>query len=139
MARTRKKTKSATPTANKSPTLADVARFAGVSCSAAGYVLNGGSGNTRCSQETAERIRKTARKLGYYPNHAARVLSGKRSHMLGLLVASAGDPLRSFLVEYLDTATVKIGCHTIIGNTIVSPGQFDYYIEEFARRGVDGV
>ena len=59
--------------------------------------------------------------------------------MIGLLVASAGDPLRSFLVEYLDRATVKIGCHTIIGNTVTDPHQFDYYIEEFARRGMDGI
>jgi DNA-binding LacI/PurR family transcriptional regulator len=123
----------------KSATLSDVARFAGVSCSAAGQVLNGGSGNTRCSAETAERIRETARQLGYRPNHAARQLCGKRSHLYGLLVASAGDPLRSFLVEYLDKAAVKMGCHTIIGNTVADDHGFDYHIEEFARRGVDGV
>ena len=123
----------------KSATLADVARFAGVSCSAAGQVLNGGSGNTRYSSVTAGRIRETARQLGYRPNHAARQLCGKRSHMYGLLVASAGDPLRSFLVEYLDKAAVKIGCHTIIGNTVADEHGFAYHVEEFARRGVDGV
>ena len=134
------KSKSTAPTAiNRLTTLADVARLAGVSCSAAGQVLNGGQGNTRCSEETADRIRQSARQLAYHPNHAARLLCGKRSHMIGLLVASAGDPLRSFLVEYLDRATVKIGCHTIIGNTVTDPHQFDYYIEEFARRGMDGI
>jgi DNA-binding LacI/PurR family transcriptional regulator len=120
-------------------TLADVARLAGVSSSVAGLVLNGGQGNTRCGPKTAEIVRQAARQLGYHPNHAARLLCGKRSHTIGLLVASAGDPLRSFLVEYLDTEVVKIGCHTMIGNTVISPSQFDYYIEEFARRGVDGV
>ena len=54
------KSKSTAPTAiNRLTTLADVARLAGVSCSAAGQVLNGGQGNTRCSEETAKRIRQT--------------------------------------------------------------------------------
>jgi DNA-binding LacI/PurR family transcriptional regulator len=82
-------------------------------------------------------------RLNYHPNHAARLLRGKRSCTFGLLVASAGDPLRSFLAQYLDVESVKIGCHIVIANTIgdpvVGPDHFEEYVEEFARRGVDGV
>jgi len=131
------------PNHTKRTTLADIGREAGVSRWVVGHVLNGGRSNIRCSPETAERIRHIAQRLDYHPNHAARQLRGKRSHMLGLLVASAGDPLRSFLVQYLDAEAVKVGCHTLIANTIgnpaVGPDRFDYYVEEFARRGVDGV
>jgi DNA-binding LacI/PurR family transcriptional regulator len=123
--------------------LIDVASLAGVSRWVAGHVLNGGVGNSRVSNETARRIRTIAKQLNYHPNHAARLLRGKRSYTYGLLVASAGDPLRSFLVQYLDAEAVKIGCHTYIGNTIgnplVGPDQFEAYVEEFARRRVDGV
>jgi DNA-binding LacI/PurR family transcriptional regulator len=123
--------------------LIDVARVVGVSSAVVGHVLNGGGGNCRVSAETADRIRKNAKQLNYRSNHAARLLRGKRSYTYGLLVASAGDPLRSFLVQYFDSEAVKIGCHTYIGNTIgdelYGPNQFDSYIEEFGRRQVDGV
>ena len=81
--------------------------------------------------------------MHYYPNHAALLLRGRRSHTFGLLVASAGDPLRSLLVQHLDAEAVKLGCSVLIGNTIgnpaIGPDQFDRYVEEFRRRGVDGV
>ena len=123
--------------------LIDVARQAGVSRGIAGHVLNGGAGNSRVSTKTALKIQAVAKRLDYRPNHAARLLRGKRSCTFGLLVASAGDPLRSFLAQYLDVESVKIGCHTFIANTIgdpiVGPDLFEEYVDEFARRGVDGV
>ena len=128
---------------DKPAILADVAKLAGVSRWLAGHVLNDGKGNARASAETARRIRRAAKRLDYHPNHAARLLRGKRSHTFGLLVLSAGDPLRSFLVEYLDARAWRIGCQTFIGNTMgppdVGPSQFDNYVEELSRRGVDGV
>ena len=78
------------------PSLSDVARLANISRRVAGHVLNGGTGNTRVSEETANLVREAAAKLDYHPNYAARILRGKRSQTFGLLVASAGDPLRSF-------------------------------------------
>lgn len=127
----------------KATTLIDVANAANVSRWVVGYVLNGGDGNTRVSEKTAAQIREVAERLNYRPNLMAQALRGKRSGLLGLLVASAGDPLRSFLVQYLDTEAIKIGCHTLIGNTVgnteIAPDQFDYYIDHFSRRSVDGV
>ncbi len=125
------------------PTLSDVAREAGVTRWIAGQVINGGSANSRCSEETRQRVLLASSRLNYHPNHAARRLVGKRSQTFGLLVASAGDPLRSFLVQYLDVEAVKIGCHTLVSNTIGNPqvgeDQFQHYIDEFTRLGVDGV
>lgn len=127
----------------KNATLADVAEAAGVSRWLAGRVLNGGKSSARASEETKRRIQQAARKLYYHPNHAARMLCGKRSHSFGLLVLSSGDPLRSFLVEYLDARSMEVGCHTLIGNTMgppdIGPNQFDQYVDIFAQRGVDGV
>jgi DNA-binding LacI/PurR family transcriptional regulator len=123
--------------------LVDVAKAAGVSRWVAGHVLNDGQGNSRVAEDTAQRIRHVARQLNYHPNHAARVLRGSRSYTFGLMVASAGDPLRSFLVQYLDAEAVKCGCRTLITNTIgnpaVGPNQFGPCAEELARRKVDGV
>jgi len=124
----------------KSPvTLADVGRMAGVSRWMAGHVLNDGLGNTRASESVAQRIRQAAQRLNYRPNQAALQLRGRRSHTFGLLVDSAGDPLRSFLVQYADEEAAKVGCRILIANTVVESRRFDKTISEFLRRGVDGV
>ena len=141
--------RNATSTGNKrgpkrpKPTLADVASLAGISRRVAGHVLNSGEGNTRVSKETCNRVQEAAKTISYYPNHAARVLRGKRSHVVGVLVASAGDPLRSFLVQYLDAEADLIGCNTVIANTWsfsqFGQKEFGRRVEEFERRGTDGV
>ncbi len=46
-------------------TLKDIAKAADCSTAVVSSVLNGASGNVRCSAKVAERVRKAARKLGY--------------------------------------------------------------------------
>jgi LacI family transcriptional regulator len=123
----------------KSVRLVDIARKAGVSVSVVGSVLNGGRGNSRVAQATADRILALAQQFNYRASPAAQQLRGKRSHVFGLLVASAGDPLTSYLVEYLDEEVVKLGCQTLIGNTAVAPGRFEVCVDEMVARGVDGI
>ncbi len=130
----------------KRVTLRDIAAAAHVSIPVAGLILNGGAGNnSRASEATTQRVRRVAQRMGYRPNLAARHLRGKRTFTYGLLVASAGDPQRALLVQQLDIEAVRLGCHTLIGNTIAtnlanqSLDQFDYHVDEFVRRGVDGV
>ncbi len=127
----------------KPPTLSQVAELAGVSRWAAGAVLNKGLGNTGCSEENRKRILEAAKTLSYQPNHAARTLRGKNSQIFGVMVASAGDPLRSFLVEFLDAESSTIGCQVLIGNTVGNPmvgsNRFEQCVVDFAQRKVDGV
>ena len=124
-------------------TLTDVGRLAGVSRVVAGHVINGSNGNSRVSPATADRVWLAARKLGYSPDYAAQALRGVRTRTFGLLVASAGDPLTAFLVQYLSSESAKIGCQTLVCNVFgrgpMGPRQFEYWIEELARRRVDGV
>jgi LacI family transcriptional regulator len=119
--------------------LVDIANEAEVSVSVVSSVLNGGRGNTRVAKDTAERILAIAERRNYRPSLMAQQLRGKRSNVFGLLVASAGDPLRSYLVEHLDEEAVRHGCQTLIGNTVVAPGRFEACLEEFLARGVDGI
>ena len=132
---------------NRSPKnrirLEDVAKEAGVSRCTAGQVLNGGRGNSRVSAATAGRIRDIAARLGYKPNFAAMTLRGDRSRTFGVLVASVGDPLRSFLVQYLDAEAVRLGRRVFFGNTIgndrIGNDQFDNILDLFTSLQVDGV
>ena len=136
--------KPATPTAlprarQKSVRLVDIAKEAGVSVSVVGSVLNGGKGNSRVAEATAEKIVAIAKELNYRPSPTAQQLRGKRSRVFGLLVASAGDPLTSYLVEHLDEEAVKLGCQTLIGNTAIAPDRFESCVDELLNRGVDGI
>jgi len=119
--------------------LVDIAKEAEVSVSVVSSVLNGGRGNTRVAKDTADRILAIAERRNYRPSPTAQQLRGKRSNVFGLLVASAGDPLRSYLVEHLDEEAVRHGCQTLIGNTVVAPGRFEGCLDEFIARGVDGI
>ncbi|MCU0782258.1 MAG: LacI family transcriptional regulator [Akkermansiaceae bacterium] len=123
--------------------LTDVASLAGVSPSVAGMVINGsGKGNSRASDATRERVLAAARQLGYKPLQAARQLRGALTGTYGVLVVSAGDPLRSFLIQYLDTQVAALGQHIIICNTVDDHdpgGRFLAEVESLEHRRVDGV
>lgn len=123
--------------------LIDVARAAAVSPGVVSQVLGKGKSNSRASETTIARILDVAQQLNYRPDPSARRLRGVRSNLYGVLVASAGDPLVSFLVQFLDMEAAKVGCHTLIcntvGNTALAPDQFDYHVRELLHQGVDGV
>lgn len=68
----------------KRPTIADIARRAGVSTGAVSYALNGQPG---VSPATRARILAIADEIGWRPNFAARALSVSRAHAIGLVIA----------------------------------------------------
>ncbi|HEV2778320.1 MAG TPA: LacI family DNA-binding transcriptional regulator [Actinophytocola sp.] len=63
------------------PTIADIARRAGVSKGAVSYALNNRPG---VSPHTRERILAIAEEIGWRPNSAARALSGAAANAIGL-------------------------------------------------------
>lgn len=70
------------------PTIADVARDAGVSKGLVSLALNGRPG---VAAQTRERINAAAERLGWRPNPSARGLSNHRAYSLGLVLRR--DPL----------------------------------------------
>lgn len=66
------------------PTLAVVAREAGVSIGTASNIL--GAKATLHSPETVERVLQAARRLGYRPNRVARSLAARRSQTIGIVM-----------------------------------------------------
>ena len=87
------------------PTLADVARTAGVGVATASRALNGG---THVSPQTHKRVESAIRQLGYQPNHAARILKGGRTKTVGLLVPSIAD---SFFASCAEAAGMVARMH----------------------------
>ncbi len=77
----------------KRPTIADIARQAGVSTGAVSYALSGQPG---VSDTTRTRIVAIANEVGWRPNIAARALSVSRAHAVGLILSR---PARTLGVE----------------------------------------
>lgn len=73
------------------PTIADVARTAGVSSAAVSYVLNGRL--QEVSASTVERVQRVVRELGYVKNLAAAALTGQKSRMIAVIMPGLFDPL----------------------------------------------
>ncbi|BCJ62582.1 LacI family DNA-binding transcriptional regulator [Micromonospora endophytica] len=69
------------------PTIADVARHAGVAVSTVSYVL---SGKRAISEVTRNRVLASIRLLGYHPNAGARALASRRANVIALVL-----PLRT--------------------------------------------
>ena len=71
------------------PTIADVARQCGVSKTTVSVILNNSlaSSSARVSPETQEKVRKAAQELGYRPSWRGRVLSNRKTHIIGVLYA----------------------------------------------------
>ena len=72
------------------PTIADVARAAGVSKGAVSFALNDRPG---VADATRTRILAAAAELGWTPSHRARALSSSRALTVGLVVARAPETL----------------------------------------------
>ena len=74
------------------PTIADVARAAGVSKSAVSFALNNRPG---VGEDTRHRILSAARDLGWTPDSKARALSVSKALAVGLVIARTPETLRS--------------------------------------------
>lgn len=126
----------------KSVTIRDVAKVAGVSIATVSDVLNRNP-RTRVAPETRQRILEAARKLGYRPRRAARSLRTGLTYLLGLSVPLLTDsPLSPFFNEAVEGA-LKAARER--GWTVTVLGFHDreeeirLLQEVMERRSVDGV
>lgn len=81
------------------PTLADVAREAGVSEMAASSALNGRRSSARVSAETRERVLAAAERLRYRPNATARALAYQRTNTIGFVVHFMNEEANLYFLE----------------------------------------
>lgn len=93
------------------PTLADVAKIAGVGVMSVSRVVNG---TRKVAPETEEKVRAAIRRIGYRPNEAARVLKGQRASILGLIVPDLADPFFAMCANSIQEAARKSGYMTFM-------------------------
>jgi DNA-binding LacI/PurR family transcriptional regulator len=122
-------------------TISDVARHAGVAISSASTALNNRRG---VSEETRERVRAVADRLGFVASSNARSLSSKRAFSIGLVIHRPAEVLESdpFFGAYIAGVERTAAAR---GNAVVLQIAEDEaeetrrYRELAARRMVDGV
>src|SRR5579875_434733 len=93
------------------PTLADVAKIAGVGVMSVSRVVNG---SRRVTPEVERKVRAAIEKIGYVPNEAARILKGTRSSFLGLIVPDLADPFFAACCNAIQQTAWEAGFMTLM-------------------------
>lgn len=94
-----------------SPTIADVAREAGVSISTVSRILNE---SPLVADETLEKVRGAIQRLGYLPRSAARNLALRHTNTLGVLLETVGSPFYASVIEGAEEAAYAEGFSLLI-------------------------
>lgn len=107
------------PASTSPPTLADVARRAGVHVSTASRVLhsNGKAASGAASEATAERIRQVAQEMRYTRDPAGRQLRTRRSRELAVMVPRLSDLVLATIYEAIQARASERGYTTYVSNT----------------------
>jgi LacI family transcriptional regulator len=118
------------------PTIADVAREAGVSTTTVSHALNG----TRpVADETQRRILEAVERLQYEVNSVAQSLKRNRSHAIGLLITDIGNPFFTALVRGIEDVANRAGYSVFLCNTDEDPEKELTYLRMLTRKRVDGI
>ena len=75
------------------------------------------------NKATRERVLSVAAELGYRPNMAARVLAGRRSNLIGLLVNNFDDPEHLDLFRFVSAEAQRRNYHAILLNVSQGRGE----------------
>ncbi|MBZ9684393.1 MULTISPECIES: LacI family DNA-binding transcriptional regulator [unclassified Mesorhizobium] len=124
------------PVFPKPVTLRDVAARAGVSVATASKALND---QGRMTAETRERIRETARNLGFRPNSLAQSLLRRRSFTVGLLTNDTYGRFSLPLMSGISDALVDAGVSVFLCNVEEDPRLGQLHVEAMLDKRVDGI
>jgi DNA-binding LacI/PurR family transcriptional regulator len=125
----------------KRPTIADIARRAGVSKGAVSYALNGQPG---VSEATRRRVLAIAEEIGWNPNSAARALSGAAARAFGLALRRPASTLglEPFYMELISGVEAELSTrsYALMLQVVADPSaEIAVYRRWWGERRVDGV
>ncbi|WP_127504930.1 LacI family DNA-binding transcriptional regulator [Actinoplanes solisilvae] len=125
-------------TRNRQPSMADVARTAGVSAQTVSRALRD---SPNVNPETRRRVLAAVDELGYRFNNAAKMLSSGRSHSIGLvLLQSGGYYSRSAVTAGVEAAAGRAGYSVSIATIAdLDTAQMERSLSKLADQGVDGI
>jgi LacI family transcriptional regulator len=117
-------------------TIKDVARATGASVATVSRALRD---QPEVSAETRRRIIRTARRLRYVPNRAARSLVVRATQTLGLLIPDTTDPIHGQVATGFEQEATSRGYSVILANGFDNPAQERAALQVFAMHRADGI
>jgi len=117
-------------------TLADVAKAAGVSKMTISRYLHN---HPNVTDRTVRRVKAALAKTGYRPNHAARMLMGQPSMVLGLIVPNLANPFFSSIAHSVQQMASAHGYLVWIAATNHEIDSDLRLIERMREHHVDGI
>ncbi|MDX2597766.1 LacI family DNA-binding transcriptional regulator [Streptomyces sp. WI03-4A] len=118
------------------PTMADVARSAGVSVATVSHVLNG----TRpVLPHTRQAVLDAVDALGYTPNTLARSLVTSRTRSIGLAVSAISNPYFTEILQGVEAAALDAGYSLLIADPHDDPVHERKVVQLLHERRVDGM
>ena len=118
------------------PTLADVARHAGVSTATVSRCLNAPD---RVQTATRDRIMQAVRDLGYSPNFGARALAAKRTDTIGAIIPTMDNSVFARGLQSFQTALVDHGMTLLLASSAYRADLEETQIRTLVARGADGL
>ncbi|HEY8653264.1 MAG TPA: LacI family DNA-binding transcriptional regulator [Dermatophilaceae bacterium] len=121
------------------PTMADVARHAGVSSTTVSFVINDRPGSG-ISTETRDRVLAAVKEIGFRPNQQARSLVLRRTQTVGFVGDGvAGTPFAGRAISGAHDAARHHGSLLLIASSAKDPKQVRHAIDELLERQVDSL
>jgi LacI family transcriptional regulator len=120
----------------RNPTMADVAKLAGVGTMTVSRLL---SGTVTVSEETAKRIHHAIQELNYQPNEVARALRGLKTKTIGVIVPYLYDPFFAFVAHAIATVARSHGYSVLLTTSAEDPEIEDQEASQMLRRHVEGM
>ena len=118
------------------PTMAEVARCAGVSVSTVSHVVN----RTRfVSPEKAKLINDAIAAMGYQPNELARSLKVASTNSVGLAISAISNPYFTDIICAVEAECARLGLMVFLSDTQEDPDRELQVVRAFHQRRVDGV
>ncbi|MFD3588980.1 LacI family DNA-binding transcriptional regulator [Streptomyces sp. NPDC058683] len=118
------------------PTMADVARSAGVSVATVSHVLN----ETRpVLPHTRQAVLDAIEELGYTPNTLARSLVTSRTRSIGLAVSAITNPYFTEILQGVEAAALEHGYSLLIADPHDDPEHERKVVQLLHERRVDGM
>ena len=123
------------PKENKSPTMADVAREAGVALGTVSRVVNG----EPVGKEFREKVNEAIRKLGYRYNASGRALRTDRTNTVAVIIPNTINPFFSMLVYHINIALEKHNYKMMLCFTEYDRDREPEFIQLAQHNRVDGI
>lgn len=121
-------------------TIIDIAKECGLSKSTVAYALSGNQ-DSKVSSPSMEIILSTAKRLGYCPNAAGRMLSSRKSKIIGIMLPSPEVHFYASLSTLLQAGLYEKGYSAFFmyWNAITDTGRVEKANEILISHGVDGI